>query len=75
MGPLPRQEEVMEVKVIAPFGMGGQKYNQGDTVDLNPEKAKELKHQGLVEAKIMDRPVKDKMVKSPVKTKSKRRKR
>jgi hypothetical protein len=75
MGPLPGQEEVMEVKVIMPFGMGGQKYNQGDTIDLNPEKVDELKHQGLIEVKLMDKPTKDKMVKLPMKTKSKRRKR
>lgn len=75
MGWGPVVEGIMEIKVIMPFGMGGQKYNQGDTIDLNPEKADELKHQGLIEVKAMDRPTKDKMVKSPVKTKSKRRKR
>lgn len=64
----------MEVKVTMPFGMGGRKYNEGDTIDLNPEKADELRHQGLIEIKAMDKPAKDRMVKSPIKTKSKRRK-
>jgi len=64
----------MEVKVKSPFVMGGQRYVEGDKINVDPEKAKSLAHSGLVEAKVMDRPTKDKMIKSPVKKKSKRRK-
>lgn len=75
MRPLPIQEENMEVRVKSPFTMGGQRYVEGDKINVEPEKAKSLAYSGLVvEAKVMDRPTKDKMVKSPVKKKSKRRK-
>jgi len=71
----------MEVRVKSPFVMGGHRYVEGDKINIDPEKAKSLAYSGLVagttvqEAKVMDRPTKDKMVKSPVKKKSKRRKR
>lgn len=64
----------MEVKVKSPFTMGGHRYVEGDKINIDPEKAKSLVYSGLVEAKAMEKPRKDKMVKSPVKTKSKGRK-
>ena len=64
----------MEVKVKSPFAMGGKKFIEGDKINVDPEKAKSLVFAGLVEAKAMEKPRKDKMLKSPVKSKSKRRK-
>ena len=64
----------MEVKVISPFSMGGQKHNIGDIIDVSPEKVKDLEYQKLIEVKVMSKPSKDKMVKSPVKTKTRGKK-
>jgi hypothetical protein len=65
----------MKVETIAPFTMGGILHWPNEVIDVTPEKAESLIYQKLArQVKSIDNAPADKMVKSPVKTKSKGRK-
>lgn len=69
----------MKSKVKSPFSMAGHQYKEGDTVETDAEKTKDLVHLGLVavgkeeKEKEVKEPPKDKMVgKAKTKTKGKK---
>lgn len=54
----------MKSKVKSPFSMAGHQYKEGDTVEVNEEKTKDLVNLGLVggsKEKEVEEPPKDKM--------------